>query len=170
MKKLLLLLLFIPLLSMAQTSFSETDIDAAAGNGYETLLTNVEPAFPDMSLQLFLQNELQMVEVSQKATSQEIQRAFKSKARIGKEAPQQLEANFYLEPNGDHGIVNQVKITGDWNAVVKVFTGFWSRTLNLRDVSPGEIASTRFLTDVATIKLLDDGTGMITVVTAKDRH
>lgn len=68
-----------------------------------------------------------------------------------------------------NGIVDKVLITGDWNYVVKFFTHFWSRKVSLDDVKEGEFATTRFLTDVATISYLGDDQGKIEVITASNR-
>lgn len=176
MKKLLLLLLLLPISFLAQTSFSEVEIDAASGNGYETLMCNVEYGFQDVSIQSFLQTELKMYMVSNnhdKWLFEKVEYTFASKLRQGKEKERFLNYTIYRKKHpkfpDNTGIVEKVVITGDWNDIVSFFVGYWSRTVNLGDVAVGEIASTRFLTDVATIRYEADGTGTITVVSAKDR-
>lgn len=55
MKKLLFILLVSFSALNAQTTFSDADIDAAAGNRYETLLTNVDIVDSDGAIQGFMQ-------------------------------------------------------------------------------------------------------------------
>lgn len=176
MKKLLLLLLF-SIATQAQTNYKDVDIQAAAGNQYETLLTNVELGFGDF--QLYLQrNEYPYDEIYNyknrntlgKENVYDLSR-YKKNTLTGVEKPSYIWVKTYFKkvPQYTLPMITKVEVYGDKLAVIKLFCNFWSRSLNFNDVKPGEIVSTRFLTDVATLSYPDATTAKITVVTAKDR-
>lgn len=85
MKKLFFLTLFLPLMIQAQTSFGQNDIDAAMGNRNETLLANVEPAFPLGMIQGFLQSDLRMAGGEFKENEDTFSQTYTPKLRQGEE-------------------------------------------------------------------------------------
>ena len=171
MKKLFYLLAFIPILVFGQSQYEAVDIDAAAGNEYETLLTNVAPAFPDLSIQQFLQQELKMYETINAVTPAQILRTFEPKLNQGKDTRESLKVTINVKsvPGQKRGVVEEIILEGSWEHTALFFVSFWSAQLDLGDVSIGEIASRRFLTDVATLSYLGDSKGMIKILSTKDR-
>jgi hypothetical protein len=179
MKKLLLLAFIFAASVQAQTSFKEVDIDAAAGNKYETLLTNVEFITGDMNIQSYLQkngwvDDFDFNYKNRNTLSKQNQfltARYKKQALIGKEKQSYIWVKILLKkvPNYDLPMATKVEVYGDKIGVINFYCNFWSRELNFNDVKPGEIVSTRFLTDVATLSYPDATTAKITVVTAKDR-
>ena len=96
---------------------------------------------------------------------------FTQQIATGNEKPSTLTYFAQTKPAAGYrwGVIDNFTITGDWEYVVKYFANFWSRKVSLGDVKPGELASTRFLSDVATISYLGNNKGKIEVVSAKDR-
>lgn len=169
---LLIVLLLIGGWATAQTTFKEADIDAASGNAYETLLTNVEFGFNDDCISSYLQkikmmwNEKYIEDKKDYYLSR-----YEKTSIIGKEKQGYVYVKHYLKtvPEYEFPMTTKVEIWGDWDKVVEFYVGFWSRKLSFTDVKQGEVVSTRFLTDVATLSFPDSNTAKITVVTAKDR-
>lgn len=174
MKKLLLLVfLIIGLGTQAQTKYKEADIDAMSGNPYETLLTNVEYGFNDGCIQRYLQKIRMHLSRDEhaKLDKNNYQFRYDKSSIIGEEKPGYIYVKYYLKdiPQYSDPMTTQVEIWGDVEKVIEFYVGFWSRSLNFNDVKKGEIVSTRFLSDVATLSFPDSNTAKITVVTAKDR-
>jgi len=155
---------------IAQTSFSEADIYAAAGNEHETLLTNVEPTYPDTSIQAFLQTSLMMYEESNKVSKYELYRVYKNKSNF-KTTESRLFYKISTKPVSGYkyGISSKIEIWGDYEKVVRFFCQYWTNSINFDDIKRGESASTRFLTDFATLSFSPDGSAKIIVVSTKDR-
>lgn len=166
MKKILLLLLFSFGLQ-AQTSYKEVDISAAAGNDYETLLTNVVYNQFDFHIDNLL-NDLGYNNIT---FLKPIKEGCDFKIQYDKENNKNVTVYVhYIAKNiNNTSVINKVEIYGDQQAVIRFYINFWSNDLNFNDVKLGEIVSTRFLTDVATLSYPDANTAKITVVTAKDR-
>lgn len=172
MKKLLLLLLF-SLATQAQTTMKEVDIDAAAGNQYETLLTNVEYGLNHTDIENFL-NDIGYSKSSSKLTKRtdnSVSYRFEKQIVSGVEKQSYIYIKLASKkvPQYSLPMITKVEITGNVNSIIEFYCKYWSRQLNFNDVKPGEIVSTRFLTDVATLSYPDANTAKITVVTAKDR-
>lgn len=124
-----------------------------------------------MMIQGFLQSGLNMASGEFIEENNTFSQTYTPKLRQGEEKPVYLTYTMSTKPVEGYrnGIVDKVLITGDWEYTVKFFTRFWSRSVSLDDVKEGEFATTRFLTDVATISYLGDNQGKIEVVSAKDR-
>jgi hypothetical protein len=172
MKKLLLLLLF-PAFFFPQTSLTDDDIHAAAGNEYETLLTNIgidrEGGFainhflhkmgftPDEKYtqhgEVFKQKYIQEI-TSGNAKTVVIWISYLNKKIKGYEFP----------------ITQKVDISGDTEYIIKFYVNFWSRATNFKDTKPGETVTTRFLSDVAALSVGTNGQSKIIVTTAKDYY
>lgn len=161
------------LAAMAQTSFTNADIDAASGNRYETLLTNVELGYNDLTISAYLQ-KIGMTYSADKYHSYtdaaDTQR-FQKQIISGKEQQGYVYVKHYKKKIAQykHPMTTKVEIWGDPQKVIEFFCGYWSTSLNFADVNPGEVVSCRFLTDVATLTFPDAKTAKITVVSAKDR-
>lgn len=173
MKKILFLLLF-PFLCFSQTSLSNDDIYAAAGNRFETLLTNVEAGdnFPAVSSLLdkmgFVDDE------SYKTKWNPLLQQWKYVENIvsGNTKP----ANIYVKWTGKnvkgykHPIITNVEIEGNTQSIITFYVNFWTRAINFRDTKPGETVTTRFLSDVAALSVGTNGQSKIVVTTAKDYY
>lgn len=178
MKKILLLLL-LSFGLQAQTSYKEVDISAAAGNDYETLLTNTEAAYGDANIQIYLQHNGYIHDGEYNMKNRKILNVtnvsslsrYKKQTLTGVEKPSYVwvKLHFKKVPQYSMPMSTKVEIYGDKMAVIQFYCNFWSRELNFNDVKPGEVVSTRFLTDVATLSYPDSSNAKITVVTAKDR-
>lgn len=178
MNKLLLILLF-SFATQAQTTMKEVDIDAAAGNRYETLLTNVELGTGDINIQDYLQhNEYPYDDIYNYKNRNTLGvknvydlSRYKKNTLIGKEKQSYIWVKLYFKKVPEYSLpmVSKVEIYGDKLAIIQFYCNFWSRSLNFNDVKPGEIVATRFLSDVATLSYPDATTAKITVVTTKNR-
>ncbi|RWX03377.1 hypothetical protein [Flavobacterium cerinum] len=171
MKNLIILLLCFN--AFGQTTYEDVDIDAAAGNQYETLLTNVEYGNNDSAIQAYLQ-KIGMADCGakfSKDTPTEWQYKFQKKIVSGVEQQGYVNVKFTKKKIAKYDLpmTTKVEITGDPQKVIQFFCGFWSTSLNFADVKFGEVVSSRFLSDVATLTFPDSKTAKITVVTAKDR-
>lgn len=173
MKTLVFLLLF-PFVCFSQTSLSSEDIFAAAGNKYETLLTNIEAGdnFPAVSSLLdklgFIDDEtyktkwnplLEQWRYVEGMVSGNEKRAVIYVKWTGK------EVKGYKQP-----ITQKVEISGDTENIIKFYINFWSRAINFKDTKPGETVTTRFLSDVAALSVGTNGQSKIVVTTAKDYY
>lgn len=173
MKKILLLLLF-PTLLFSQTSLSEEDIYAAAGNDYETLITNIEAGnnFPAVSELL---HKIGMVnDETYKTKFDVLNQKWKYVQQItsGNAKPSTVYVNWsgkrvkgYKQP-----IITKLEISGDTENIIKFYVNFWSRAINFKDTKPGETVTTRFLSDVAAMSVGTNGQSKIVVTTAKDYY
>lgn len=175
MKKLLLLLLVITTAIQAQTTFSNEDIAASAGNRYETLLTNTEALYGDGTIQSYLQKIGMRYSGYEYADYKENEYnfyRFEKSTLIGNENQTYVYIKIHLKPvkEYEYPMATKVEIWGDWRKVVEFYCGYWSRSLNFDEVKPGEVVSTRFLTDIATLTFPDAETAKITVVTARDYY
>lgn len=173
MKKLLLLFL-LTIATQAQTNYKDVDIDAAAGNRYETLLTNVEYGYNDGTIQSGLR-KIGMIQSDRKFWKQTEAGIFtiryekQTVTGLGKQAYVYLKFSGKKIPQYSLPMTTKVELYGDIEAIINFYVTYWSRSLNFNDVKPGEVVSTRFLTDVATLSFPDAATAKITVITAKDR-
>lgn len=169
MKTLLLFLIFSLQLAQAQTSYSEVDIDGASGTKYETLLTNVEYAYNDASIQHLL-GDMEFVRSGELKYLKNV-----LDFTIKYESQRNKNLNIYVHFIGKKlqgknlPLTTKVEIYGDVTSVIKFYINFWSTELNFDDIKKGEVVSNRFLSDIATLSFPDANTAKITVVSAKDR-
>ncbi|MDI5894383.1 hypothetical protein [Flavobacterium algoritolerans] len=172
MKKILVLLLFSFGLQ-AQTSYKDVDISAAAGNDYETLLTNVEYGLNHTDMENFF-NDIGYSSSGfkfSKRTENSVSYRFEKQIISGKEKQSFVYVKLASKkiPQYTLPMITKVEIYGDVQSIIKFYINYWSTDLNFNDVKVGEVVSTRFLSDVATLSFPDANTAKITVVTAKDR-
>ena len=171
--KLLYIALLIGFTAFGQTSYKDADIDAASGNQYETLLTNVEFGYNAASISGYLQ-KIGMTQSADKfcsyTTTVDTQQ-FQKKIVSGAEKQGFVTVKMFKTKVAKYDLpmTTKIEISGDWKKVVEFFCGFWSTSISVEDVKPGEVVSSRFLSDVATLTFPDSNTAKITVVTAKDR-
>lgn len=168
MKKILLFLIF-SLQLQAQTSYKNEDIVAMAGNKYEYLLTNVEYAYNDACIQALL-GDMEFIQSDElKSVKNILDFTTKYKSQRNK------DINLYVRFIGkkvtglNRPLTTKIEIYGDVTSVIKFYLNFWTSQLDFNDVKIGEVVSTRFLSDVATLTFPDRKTAKITVVTTKDR-
>ncbi|WP_312296859.1 hypothetical protein [Chryseobacterium sp.] len=173
MKKILLLLLF-PTVLFSQTSLSNDDIYAAAGNDYETLITNIEagnnfPAISELLHKIGLVND-----ETYKTKFDVLNQKWKYVQQItsGNAKPSIIYVNWsgkkvngYKQP-----IITKLEMYGDTENIIKFYVNFWSRAINFKDTKPGETVTTRFLSDVAALSVGTNGQSKIVVTTAKDYY
>lgn len=177
MKKLVYLFLLIFTGATAQTSYTNDDIQASANNQYETLLTNVELGSGDVNIQSFLQkndfifdsdynqkNRLKLSKQNEFTTAR-----YKSQTVTGEGKQTYIFVKLYMKKAQALPLITKVELYGDIPGIINFYCNFWSRELNFNDVKIGEVVSTRFLSDVATLSFPDASTAKITIVTAKDR-
>lgn len=170
MKKLILLLL-LPLFSMAQTSLKDADIYAAAGNRYEWLLTNIDP-LDNMGTEQSLIQKMGFVFAENKDVYKDDYTKFVFEKSIlsGNEKPSYLNVHYYTKKVEGKDIQYKVEIDGPTEYVIKFYINFWTRAINFRDTKPGETVTTRFLTDVAALTVGTNGKSKIVVQTAEDYY
>lgn len=169
-----ILILILSLTGYAQTSLSQNDINAAAGNRFETLLTDVEVENSMISIGVYLQIKGGMTDSGvkhHKIDESSYLRRYEKKIIQGKEKQGYVYIKEYHEnvEGYETPITHKVEIWGDPIKVIEFYCGFWSRALDFEDVDRNEVATTRFLTDVATLSFPDSNTAKITVVPAKSR-
>lgn len=170
MKKLIFLLLFTVSAINAQTAYTNDDISAASGNDFETLLTNVEYGYNDATIQDFLQK---MDFVKSDRSVNKVGSVGNFTARYEKQNAKNVF--IYVKFEGKKvtqyslPLTSKVEIYGDVNSIITFYVNYWSHELNFDDVKKGEVVSTRFLSDVATLSFIDANTAKITVVSSKQR-
>lgn len=96
---------------------------------------------------------------------------FEKQSLIGDEKQGYVYVKYYFKKIQQYTLplTTKIEIYGDVNTVIKFYVNYWSRQLNFDDVKVGEVVSTRFLTDVATLSFPSSNTAKITVVSSKDR-
>lgn len=158
----------------AQTSIHPNDIKAASGNDFETLLTNVEYGLNVGSIEECFKN-MDMIH-SNYSFSKSVKNVyalgrFEKQVLTGNEKQGYVYVKYYFKkvPQYTLPLTDKIEIFGDVNSVIKFYVSYWSRQLNFNDVKVGEVVSTRFLTDVATLSFPASNTAKITVVSSKDR-
>ena len=167
MKKILLLFLF-SINVQAQTTYKQVDIQAASGNDYETLLTNVvSDEYDDFRVYKLLRD----LGYNTTTYLKPIKKGYDFTIKYDKEKNnnESVYAHFIVKKINETPVTTKIEIYGDVKSVIRYFINFWSTTLNFEDVKVGEIVSCKFLSDVATLSFPDSKTAKITVVSVKDR-
>ncbi|GEN71593.1 hypothetical protein [Chryseobacterium lathyri] len=173
MKKLLFLLLF-PITIFSQTSLTTDDIYAAAGNDYETLITNIEAGDNFQAVSDLLYKIGLVDDESYKTNFDVLNQKWKYVEQItsGNTKPAVVyihwsgkRAKGYVQP-----IITKLELLGDTENIIKFYVNFWSRAINFKDIKPGETVTTRFLSDVAALSVGTNGQSKIVVTTSKDYY
>lgn len=172
MKKLLLLLIF-PVFFFSQTTLKEADIYAAAGNEYETLLTNISI---DREGGFAINHLLSKMGFSSDDKSTVHGDLFKLKYTqnivSGNAKQAVIWVSYYNKKikGSSFPVTQKVEMYGDTPYIIKFYINFWSRAINFRDTKPGETVTTRFLSDVAALSVGTNGQSKIVVTPAKDYY
>lgn len=173
-KAVLFFILFISSLN-AQTSINQNDIIAASGNRFETLLTNVEYGGINVGSIEECFNAMDMIH-SDYSFSKSVKNVyalgrFEKQVLIGNEKQGFVYVKYYFKeiPQYTLPLTTKIEIYGDINTVIKFYVNYWSRKLNFNDVKIGEVVSTRFLTDIATLSFPESNMAKIIIVSSKDR-
>lgn len=174
MKK-LLLLLFLPTIFFCQTSLSNDDIYAAAGNDFEWLMTNVDTSNKGGYGYEGLLNRMGFIyddKYKSNASSTFWQRRYIKSITSGNEKQSSIyiKENYKKVSGYKYPIITKMEIWGDTENIVKFYVNFWSRAINFKDTKPGEIVTTRFLSDVAALSVGTNGQSKIVVTTASDYY
>ena len=160
-------LLFIACCSLltahAQT-LTDADVRAAANNRFETLLIGVDAADAATDIQYFTYQKTQW-----EARWNDCGTDCDSYLVASQPVKGQAYRHLRFTVHSDKGITKRIAFTGDFDLLVSFFTEFWSRTVSLQDIQPGEVATTRFLTDVAAFSVDGRGNAQIEVTAAADR-
>lgn len=172
-KTFLFFILFISSIN-AQTSIHKDDIRAVSGNDFETLLTNVEYGLNVGSIEECF-NKMDMIH-SDFAFSKSVKNVyalgrFEKQILLGNEKQSYVYVKYYFKkiPQYTLPLTTKIEIYGDAQSVIKFYINYWSRELNFNDVKIGEVVSTRFLTDIATLSFPTSNTAKITIISSKDR-
>lgn len=172
MKKLIILLLF-PIIFYSQTSLTDDDIYAAAGNEYETLLTNIgidrEGGF---AINHFLHKMGFIPDEKFTQHGENFKQKYVQQIVSGNAKPAVMWVNYLNRKvrGYDFPVTQKVEISGDTENIIKFYVSFWSRAINFKDIKSGETVTTRFLSDVAALSVGINGQSKIVVTTAKDYY
>lgn len=171
--KTLFLLLILPTFLFSQTSIKEADIYAAAGNRFETLLTNVsidrEGGF---AINHFLHTMGFTPDEKYTEHGEKFKQKYVQQITSGNATPGVIWVTYLNKKikGSEFPVTQKIDISGDTESIVTFYVNFWSRALNFRDTKPGETVTTRFLTDVASLSVGTNGQSKIVVTTAKDYY
>lgn len=181
MKKLLLFLLFFPLTIFAQTNYSQEDITAAATHNDQWLLTNISTVDQmDYSygvskmVQEFIKTKTKW-EATYSTCGTNCEQWIHRSNAPGNLKKRRISYKLYHEilPNNDR-ISTKVIFEGNKDLVIDFFMSYWTEDLEFAKGTKGEheIASARFLTDIATLSIDKEGNASIVVTTgtAKDSY
>jgi hypothetical protein len=171
--RILLLLLILPTFLFSQTSLKDEDIYAAAGNSYETLLTNIsidrEGGF---AINHFLHKMGFTPDEKYTQHGENFKQKYVQQITSGNATPAVIWVTYLNKKIKGYEIpvTQKIDISGDTESIITFYVNFWSRALNFRDTKPGETVTTRFLSDVASLSVGTNGQSKIVVTTAKDYY
>ena len=169
MKKLLYLLLFtIGFATAQQTTYSDAEIRAVAGNQFEYLIVGDDgQGYFNMQMLLNKMGFSPVVNPKDKEKTKWIH-----SNRTNGEIVIWEKSDFDCKGKGDDMVcyTKWIDLYGDAPSIIKFYINFWSKALNFRDTKPGETVNVRFLSDVATLTVNTDNTAVIKVRSAKDYY
>ncbi|GAA4277576.1 hypothetical protein [Aquimarina mytili] len=180
MKKLLLLSFLLPLTFFAQTNYSQEDIAAAAAHDQQWLLTNTTGDQMDYTygitkmVQSFIQDKTNWEAKSMACRTNCLQWTHQSNT-TGNLKKRKISYKLYYDklPTGKR-ISTKVVFEGSRDLIVDFFMNYWTEDLEFTQDSQGKdhLATVRFLTDIATLRINEEGEASITVTTgtAKDAY
>ncbi len=180
MKKLLLLLFLFPLTFFAQTNYSQEDIAAAATHDKQWLLTNTTSDQIEYDygvtkmVQSFIQNKTKWEATSMACGTNCLQWVHQSNAPSHLKK-RKISYKLYYDklPTGKR-ISTRVVFEGNKDLIVNFFMSYWTEDLEFTKGSQGkdDLATVRFLTDIATLRINEEGDASIIVTTgtAKDAY
>ncbi|MEW7289082.1 hypothetical protein [Aquimarina sp. 2304DJ70-9] len=175
MKKLLLLTFLFPLTFFAQTNYSQEDIAAAATHDKQWLLTNTTSGQIDYAygvskmVQSFIQDKTKWEAKSVTCRTNCLQWVHQSNVP-SKLKKRKISYKLYYDqlPTGKR-ISTKVVFEGNKDLIVDFFMNYWTDDLEFTQGSQSKdhLATVRFLTDIATLRISDNGDASITVTTGK---
>ncbi len=180
MKKLLLILFLFPLTFFAQTNYSQEDIAAAAAHDKQWLLTNTTSDQIDYAygvskmVQSFIQDKTKWQAKSMTCGTNCLQWVHQSNTP-GNLKKRKISYKLYYDqlPTGKR-ISTKVVFEGNKALIVNFFMNYWTEDLEFANGPKGgeNLATVRFLTDIATLRVSNDGDASIIVTTgtAKDAY
>ncbi len=166
------LIFILPVFVFAQTKYSSLDVMAIQKHPLQTILIDApkDLAFNQQALVDYAITELNIPQ-SESYSNPCGDLCWKSVhivKPVGKIKEKRLEFMFEYFPkfnNEDLGVraIKKLTVTGDTDSLIKLFTSYWSTQLDLNNVKSNEVATVRFLSDIATFKL-DKGIASVEVV------
>lgn len=175
--KLLLVLLIFPFLITAQNKYTKLDVQGAQKHRFQTIITNTtgDLTYDIFNIEWYASEEFKINQDQSLSVScgKNCWQSVYLKKAFASFPERKLTFTYRFKqenPNEACGLcpVKKLEITGDYEYLVRLFTGYWTTTLDFQTVKDSEIASVRFLSDVATFKRTSQG-AKIVVVSAKDR-
>lgn len=122
------------------------EMGALAPHGQLTQFSNMDYNFVSSRVQKYLSQALNMYPDSDDVTSERVFVAFKEKSALN--APQKaLQFNFNVHPAGTGFLVNDCRITGDRDKLIKFYVNYWPTTVQIDETNTGIVATTRLLAD-----------------------
>ncbi len=177
MKKLLLLLLLFPLTFLAQTNYSKEDIAAAAAHDKQWLLTSTTSEQIDYAygitemVQPFIQAKTKW-EAKYVACGTNCQQWIHQSNAPGNLKKRKISYKLYYDqlPTGKR-ISTKVVFEGNKDLIIDFFMSYWTDDLEFTKDTKDEyhLATTRFLTDIITLRTNTDGNASITITTGSTR-
>ncbi|WP_434575507.1 hypothetical protein [Riemerella anatipestifer] len=163
-----LLLLSMGLVHAQQTTYSDAEIRAVAGNRFEYLIVG-DDGQGDFNMQMLL-NKMGFSPVINPKDREKTKWVHSN--RTNGEIVVWLKADYDCIEKGESKVcyTKWVDLYGDAPSIIKFYVNFWSKALNFRDTKPGETVTVRFLSDVAALTVNKDGTAIIKVRSAKDYY
>ncbi|WP_271765128.1 hypothetical protein [Aquimarina algiphila] len=177
MKKLLLLLFLFPLTFFAQTNYSQEDIAAAAAHDKQWLLTNTTSDQVDYAygvstmVQSFIRDKTKWQAKSIPCGTNCLQWVHQS-STPGKLEKRKISYKLYYDklPTGKR-ISTKVVFEGSKDLIINFFMNYWTQDLEFTKGPKDEknLASVRFLSDIATLRVNNDGDTSIIVTTGTSK-
>ncbi len=178
MKIFLLLLFLFPLTLFAQTNYSQEDITAAATHDKQWLLTNttsdqIKYSYGILQMvQPFIEHKTKWKAESKACGTNCLQWIHQSKSS-DLLTKRKISYKLYYEklPTGKR-ISTKVVFEGNKDLIVDFFMNYWTEDLefNTGQKSKDYLATVRFLTDIAILKINDNGDASITVTTGTAKN
>lgn len=175
--KLLLVLIFLPLLITAQSKYTKLDVKGAQKHRFQTIITNTTGDLKYMNnfVEYYASEEFKINQDQSLSVScgKNCWQSVLLKKAFASFPERKLTFTYHFIQEDENILcgdcsVKKLEITGDYEYLVRLFTGYWTTTLDFQTVKDSEIASVRFLSDVATFERTSKG-AKIVVVSAKDR-
>ncbi len=180
MKKSLLILFLFPLTFFAQKNYSQEDIAAAAAHDKQWLLTNTTTTSDQMDyaygvtkmMQSFIQNETNWEAKAIACGTNCLQWVHQNNVP-GHLKKRKISYTLYYDqlPTGKR-ISTKVVFEGNKDLIVNFFMNYWTEDLEFTKSQKGEeyLATVRFLSDIATLKVDTDGDASIIVTTGTPKE
>ena len=169
MKHLFLALLF-PLFAFAQTNYSYKDILAQRNHNYQTIFANRSGLdFSEVAEAGSFINDKYKLSGQVFECGKNCNEWVYKNTPVGDIKPKEIRFKLYWDVLSDGTkLSKKVIFTGDDQLLTNFYVDYWNTTLDFETIKQGEVASVRFLSDVATYSLTEKGASIV-VETAKTR-